>query len=263
MGKDYEITDELWEAMEPLLPPMKKRKGRAGRPLGWGWRMILNGIFYILRTGCQWSALPVGYPPKSTVHYRFQILVRDGFFQRLTDSLAISLEELGIIDLEECAIDGMFTRGKFSDDKVGYGKQGKGSKAVVITDKNGLPVSISIESAEAHEVTRVEDTLDQMFTIGEPEVLLADKAYDSDLLDETLREERGIELIAPHKDNRVARPTQDGRSLRRNKRRWKVERFNSWIQNYRRIPIRYEKIFDNYLAMFLLGIADILSRKLI
>jgi transposase len=69
-----------------------------------------------------------------------------------------------------------------------------------------------------------------------PEKLIGDKAYDSDPLEGELAQS-GIELIAPHKRNRRKPKTQDGRELRRYKRRWKVERFFAWLQNYRRIVI--------------------------
>jgi IS5 family transposase len=67
------------------------------------------------------------------------------------------------------------------------------------------------------------ETLLQSFTSGQPERLIGDKAYDSDPLDAELAE-RGIELIAPHRSNRRKAPTQNGRTLRRYRRRWKVER---------------------------------------
>ncbi len=72
-----------------------------------------------------------------------------------------------------------------------------------------------------------------------PEKLIGDKAYDSDPLDERLAQ-MGVEMIAPHKTNRVKPKTQDGRKLRRYKRRWKVERFFAWVFNYRRCVVRYE-----------------------
>ena len=59
---------------------------------------------------------------------------------------------------------------------------------------------------------------------------------------------RGIEMIAPHRSNRTAPKTQDGRSLRRYKRRWKVERLNSWLLSYRRIAVRYEYKVENYIG---------------
>jgi transposase len=83
-----------------------------------------------------------------------------------------------------------------------------------------------------------------------PERVIGDKAYDSDQLDEDLAED-GIELIAPHRSNR--RPehaTQDGRPLRRIKRRYRVERTIAWLQHFRRLCIRWDKstmLFQGYL----------------
>lgn len=68
-----------------------------------------------------------------------------------------------------------------------------------------------------------------------PKRLIGDKAYDSDALDARLEAERGIELIAPHRENRRRPPTQDRRPLRRYRRRWKVERQLAWLQNFRRL----------------------------
>lgn len=92
-----------------------------------------------------------------------------------------------------------------------------------------------------------------------PERLIGDKAYDSDPLDKDLRAV-GIELIAPHKANRKKAKTQDGRKLRRYKRRWKVERLFAWLQNFRRIVVRYEYHDDNYLGFVHLGCMLILLR---
>src|SRR5215475_3516453 len=72
-----------------------------------------------------------------------------------------------------------------------------------------------------------------------PARLIGDAAYDSDGLDQTLAAD-GIELIAPHRANRV-HLTQDGRPLRRYKRRWKIERLFAWLQNSRRLVTRYER----------------------
>jgi transposase len=93
----------------------------------------------------------------------------------------------------------------------------------------------------------VEATLASRFILAAPQRLIGDRAYDSDPLDEKLRVE-GIELIAPHKSNRVRPATQDGRKLRRYSRRWKIERLNAWLQNFRRVLVRYEHIAENYLG---------------
>ena len=89
--------------------------------------------------------------------------------------------------------------------------------------------------------------MDKRFIEEKPERLIGDRAYDSDPLDEILAEQ-GIRLIAPHKRNRKKPKTQDGRALRRYRRRWKVERLFAWLQNYRRILVRYDRFLENYLA---------------
>jgi transposase len=89
--------------------------------------------------------------------------------------------------------------------------------------------------------------------------LIGDKAYDSDPLDKELREQ-AVELIAPHKSNRKKPATQDGRCLRRYRRRWKVERLFAWLQNFRRILVRYEYHDENYLGFVHLGCMLILLR---
>jgi transposase len=89
--------------------------------------------------------------------------------------------------------------------------------------------------------------------------LIGDKAYDSDPLDAELAE-RGIELIAPHRRNRKKPQTQDGRKLRRYKRRWKVERLNAWLQNFRRVATRFDYHVENFLGFVHLGCIKILLR---
>lgn len=107
---------------------------------------------------------------------------------------------------------------------IGKTKRGKGSKIMAIADSSGLPIAIDVGSASPHEITLVETTVDQLWTKDYPQRLIGDKAYDSDPLDDRLRKERHIDLIAPHKNNRKQNQTQDGRILRRYCRRYKIER---------------------------------------
>jgi transposase len=135
---------------------------------------------------------------------------------------------------------------------VGKTKRGKGTKVMAVTDAGGVVLSITVESASPHEVTLVEKTLEERFVKALPQRLIGDRAYDSDPLDERL-EELGIEMIAPHRDNRKKKATQDGRPLRRYKRRWKVERFFAWLFNYRRCVVRYENKKQNFKSIILLA----------
>jgi len=129
-----------------------------------------------------------------------------------------------------------------------------------LTDAKGLPIAVDATRAGPHEVTLVDGTLDACFLEELPERLIGDKAYDSDRLDQRLEAERGLEMIAPHRTNRCKPPSQDGRVLRRYKRRWKVERLFAWLQNFRRLVVRYEYHLRNFLAMVQLGCIVILLR---
>ena len=131
---------------------------------------------------------------------------------------------------------------------------------MAIADASGLPVAAHVESASPHEVTLVEDTLDSSFTQYAPDKLIGDKAYDSDPLDDRLLDDRGVEMIAPHRKGRKKPNTQDGRKLRRYRRRWKVERLFSWLYNFRRLATRWEYHADNFLGMLQLGCIVILLR---
>ena len=144
---------------------------------------------------------------------------------------------------------------------MGPTKRGKGSKIMAIADQAGLPVAVCLAAATPHEITLVEATLAQRFTRQTPGILIGDRAYDSDPLDAKLLKDRGVQLIAPHKINRVRTVTQDGRPLRRYRRRWKVERLNAWLQNFRRIVVRYEYKAKNFLGFIHLAIMLILLRN--
>jgi len=143
---------------------------------------------------------------------------------------------------------------------VGKTKRGKGTKVMAVTDAGGVVLSVSIESATPHEITLVETTLAERFVSELPQRLIGDRAFDSDPLDEQLAC-LGVELIAPHRANRSRPPTQDGRKLRRYKRRWKVERFFAWLFNYRRCVVRYEYKEENFRSVILLASIMILLKS--
>jgi transposase len=118
-----------------------------------------------------------------------------------------------------------------------------------------------VDSASPHEVTLVEATLDQRILDEQPVYLIGDKAYDSDPLDRRLRKERGIHLIAPHRSGRRRKKTQDGRPLRRYRRRWKIERLFAWFHNFRRLVTRWEVHVENFMGFLHLACIMILLNK--
>jgi len=132
---------------------------------------------------------------------------------------------------------------------------------MAIVDRAGLPVAIHVASASPYEPHLVPATLDARFLRALPPRLIGDRGYDSDPLDQLLKTRYGIEMIAANKASRRTR-TQDGRPLRRARRRWKVERFFAWLHNFRRVVTRWEHHAANYLGMVQLACARILLRHL-
>jgi transposase len=139
-------------------------------------------------------------------------------------------------------------------------KRGKGTKLMAMADRTGLPLAACAASATPHEVTLVAPTRDSRFVHDLPRRLIGDRAYDADGLDWALAR-RGIEMIAPHRRGRVRPKTQDGRPLRRYRRRWKIERLFAWLGNFRRLVVRYERHALNYLGFVHLGCILILLRR--
>lgn len=244
------LSDEQLEWLAERVPdaPVNPRGGRPPTDK----RLALRGIFWILDNGAKWKDLPREFGSKSAVHRWFTLWVNAGVFEMIMRDAGRCVEDRDGFRLYECFIDGTFCKARGGGDGIGVTKAGKGVKIMVLVDARGLPVAVETMSATPHESTLVQQLFDFMLTREPPQRVIGDKAYDSDRLGDDLGEQ-GIELIAPHRINRRRETaTQDGRSLRRYIRRWKVERTISWFQNFRRLCIRYEKstrLFQGFLHL--------------
>lgn len=128
---------------------------------------------------------------------------------------------------------------------------------MAFADSAGLPIAISIADGSRHDVALVEQTLDAAFVDHLPQKLIADKAFDSLPLAQRLQAERNVELIAPLRRTSGTRK-QDGRALRRYKRRWKVERLFAWLKRFRRVAVRWEVKAQNFLGFLELACIRVL-----
>ena len=144
---------------------------------------------------------------------------------------------------------------------VGKTKRGKGTKWMVVADGQGLPVGGTLESASPAEVRLAPEAIcNASERLGRwPCRLIADKAYDADWLRHVLTMVGG-ELICPHRRGRKKSPQQDGRKLRRYRKRWKIERLFAWLGNWRRLLIRHERLLTVYSGFFKIACIMILVR---
>ena len=134
---------------------------------------------------------------------------------------------------------------------------------MVLADGTGTPLGVLLEAASPAEVKLLRKTVQQVpwdLLDAKPERLVMDRAYDSNAVRKDLAE-CGIEPIVPARKNNRSATHQDGRKLRRYKKRWKIERTNAWLQNFRRVVIRYERLTANYLAFVYLACALITLRR--
>ncbi len=132
---------------------------------------------------------------------------------------------------------------------------------MVIADRSGLPVALCTASASPHEVTLVEDTIDEMLIDEEPHKLIGDKAYFSEHLSLKLACERGIELIAPPKNNNKQNDVWSDEAKQLYRNRWKVERLFSWFQQFRRLITRWEYYVENFRGLVCLAAILILLKS--
>ncbi len=84
-----DVTDAEWRLIEPLIPPCKRGGGKRTANM----REVVNGLMYVLSTGCQWRAIPKGLPPKSTVHGYFDLWIYDGTLDRIHHALYVECRE--------------------------------------------------------------------------------------------------------------------------------------------------------------------------
>jgi putative transposase len=267
----WELSDSLWERIEPVLPKPKshyrgwQRRNVGGRPPA-DRRKLMAGILYILRTGCQWNAMPKEYGSGKTAHRYFQRWVCAGVFKRLWQAGLLEYDELKGIVWKWQAADGAMTKAPLGGQKTGPNPtdRGKsGTKRSLLVDENGAPLAIVASGANTPDGRLLEPTLaaipierpDPQTT---PQHLCLDKAYCGEP-NTCVAEAAGYVAHVPDKANaKEKRKRQPGR---RKPRRWIVEVAHSWINRFRRLLVRWEKKACNYLSLLYFACAIICWRK--
>jgi putative transposase len=111
----FRMPDSIWNRIEGLLPRFRKSK-KGGRPR-LEWRQILDGIFYVLRTGCQWKALPPEFGSGSSAHRYFQLLVQRGIFRDIWMASLEEYDDLHGLEWKWQSMDGAMTKSPLGGEK--------------------------------------------------------------------------------------------------------------------------------------------------
>jgi putative transposase len=262
----WKLSDDLWARIEPLLPRRPKRNFKQGGRPRIPDRQILNGILFVLRTGCQWKALDMTALCKGSIaHARFQQWVEAGVFKKLWSKGLLEYDELRGIQWEWQSMDGAMTRLRWVGKKIGPNPTDRakgGVKRSLLCEGAGVPIGLVIESANRHDVKLTRATLESIpierpeTTKRHPQGLCLDKGYDSNEVRELAREFGYTAHIRDRGEEAEAIKQEVGFKARR----WVVERTHSWMNRFRRILIRWEKKSENYLALLHLVCAVITYR---
>ncbi|KAB0267827.1 IS5 family transposase [Microvirga brassicacearum] len=233
----YELSDREWGVIRPMLPNKPRGIPRVDD------RRVLNGIFWVLRSGAPWRDLPVGYGPHTTCYNRFVRWRRSGVWDQIMDALAEAHDAaVQMIDTSVVRVHqhGACIAGN-REQQMGRSRGGLTSKIHAVVDADGLPVRLGLTPGEAHD-NRLCSVL---LTALQPRTtLLADRGYDADWIRE-LASQRGAWANIPPKRNRKE-PICFSPYLYR--ARNLVERFFNKIKQCRRVATRYDKLAANYLA---------------
>ena len=122
----WEVSDDLWQRILPLLQEFWPRKATGRRHADW--RRALNGIIFRMRSGCQWERLPRRFGPKSTVHDWFQRWCEGGVLRRIWEELVKECDELGAVDWQWQSADGCMGKARFGGEKGGEKPHGSGQE---------------------------------------------------------------------------------------------------------------------------------------
>jgi putative transposase len=260
----WELPDELWERIEPILSERYPRAG-TGRPRA-DLRRVLDGVIFRLRSGCQWNQLPERFGSDSTVHGWFQRFVGDGVLEEIWAVLVSECEELGAVAWEWQAADGVMGKSRFDGAKRGPNPTDRakmGTKKSVLVDQEGGPLGVAIEGANVHDTKLLAATIDAIVIERPdpeklPQNLCLDKAYDNPTGEAACASGGYVPHI-----RRIGEEKLDGAGEKKHPaRRWVVERTIAWLQKCRALLIRYDKKPQNYEGLIQLACALLWYRRL-
>jgi transposase len=257
-GSGQALTDDQFRLLEPLIPPAKP----GGRPRTTDPRNLLDGLFYLVRTGCQWRHLPPppAFPPWPTVYGYMRAFLRDGVWESIRHHLVVMLREGAGREASPTAavIDTQSVKTTESGGPRGWdaAKRLKGRKRQVAVDTDGLLLGIVVHAANIQDA----DSLDDLLKRVKPlypwlRIVFADSIYNrlAAMLACFLF---GLTLI-------IVRRVAGSTGFVVQPRRWVVERSLGWLGRWRRLSKDYEELPEVSEAMVTLAMIRLMLHRLI
>jgi transposase len=256
-----DLTDDEWGLVEPLIPPGKTGGGKRTVIM----REVVNGLMYILSTGCQWRAIPKDLPPRSSVYDYFDLWTYDGTLERIHYALYEQCRERAQREASPTAaiIDSQSVKsaekGGACIDPNGYdaGKKIKGKKRHILVDTLGLLLHAIVHPADIQDRDGgilVMATLFGMFPFLK--TLFADSGYQGPKF------AKGLTKVLPHLDVEIVKRSDQASGFVVLPKRWIVERTIAWLNRCRRLAKDWENLNRKALAFLRLASIRLMLRKL-
>lgn len=250
-----DLNDTEWAQIAPYLPA----PSMTGAPRVHGWRTILNGMFYIVKNGCTWRALPHDFPAWQTVYHYFRLFRKNGLWEQINTAIreAVRRKEGREPQASAMIADAQSAKSAEGGEKRGFdgGKLVSGRKRNLLVDTLGLVVLAKVTAANVQDVHAGKQLFEAV--AQKPELLtrlekiFADGSYRGD-------------LIAWVQDNlhvvlEIVLKLEGQKGFQVLPKRWVVERTFAWLTRNRRLARDYERLTQSaeafiYVAMIRLGL---------
>lgn len=254
-----DMTDAEWSLIRPLIPPEKHH----GRHRTVDLREVVNGIFYVLSTGCQWRALPKDLPPRSTCHDYFKLWEWDGTLERVHFALFVEVREhegkqaspsIAIIDSQSVK---SAERGGPHVDPIGYdaGKKVKGIKRNLVVDSLGLMLAGQIQTASVQDRDGAIPILTEVRRLFPfIEKIFADGGYQGEATATAVAQIGRWQL-------EIIKRSDTAKGFVVLPKRWIVERTFGWLGRCRRLSKHFENLTRSALAFLRLAMIRLMMRR--